>query len=154
MTTPNQLVEQKLQHLEKTTPNFHRMSLRQLEQQTGIPEAMWSTYLAREEVRQRIHAKTTEDIEIAHRVAMNALALQAQNGNIQAIKELNVLSGILNQNNQKQIVTHFIPRPTQLKNETKTKNREDRIKEIMKEQDWSKEDAEEWYDYNEGEPSK
>jgi hypothetical protein len=111
MPTPNQLIEQKLQNLEKTIPNFHRLTLRQLEQQTNIPEETWSNYLSREDVRQRIIAKTNEDIEISHRIAMHSLAIQAQSGNIQAIKELNTLSGILNQQNNKQIVTHFIPRP-------------------------------------------
>lgn len=108
---PDDLVLAKLQKLEKTIPSFHRMTLRELSQHTGISEEQWSIYLQREDVRQRIHAKTSEDIEIAHRVALAQLAKQAQNGNIQAIKELNQLSGILNQNNNKQIVTHYVKRP-------------------------------------------
>ena len=107
------LIHSKLQKLEKQIPNFHRLSLLQLEQQTNIPESEWSAYLQREDVRQRIHTKTTEDIEIAHRIALQALTREAQKGNIQAIKELNQLSGILNQNNNKQFITHHIPRPKQ-----------------------------------------
>ena len=53
------------------------------------------------------------EIEIAHRIALQALTREAQKGNIQAIKELNQLSGILNQNNNKQFITHFVPRPKQ-----------------------------------------
>jgi hypothetical protein len=111
MTTPSQLILAKLQKLEKETPYFHRMSPNQLQSQTGIPEDVWSEYFQREDVRQRITNKMSEDIEIAHRQAMGALAKQASQGNVQAIKELNQVSGILNQNNNKQIVTHYIPRP-------------------------------------------
>lgn len=117
MTTPRQLVLSKLQKLEKETPYFHKLSPLQLFQATNIPEDVWSEYLQREDVRQRINAKTSEDIEIAHRQAMFALAKQAASGNVQAIKELNALSGILNQNNAKQIITHYIPRPTQAQKE-------------------------------------
>jgi len=117
MPTPTQLIQQKLQLLEKTVPNFHRMSLHELYKQTGISEDIWSDYLQQEDVRQRIHTKTVEDIEISHRVALHALAIQAQSGNVNAIKELNQLSGILNQNKNKQIVTHYIPRPEREKGE-------------------------------------
>lgn len=113
MPTPEQLISQKLEKLELTLPNFHRLTLFQLEQQTNIQEHVWSQYLQREDVRQRIHNKVNEDIEIAHRISLNALAIQAGNGNVQAIKELNQLSGILNQNKNRQIVTHYIPRPKQ-----------------------------------------
>lgn len=115
--TPEQLITNKLQKLEEQIPNFHTLTLSQLEQQTNIPQINWSNYLQREDVRQRIHAKVNEDIEIAHRASLSALSKEAQRGNVQAIKELNNLSGILNQNNNKQIVTHFIPRPQ--KEETK-----------------------------------
>ena len=64
-----------------------------------------------EPVRQLIHRRATEDIEVAQRKAMGALAKAAQHGNVSAIKELNQLSGILNQNNNKQFITHYIPRP-------------------------------------------
>lgn len=108
---PQQLIQQKLQKLEASMPNFHRLSPDQLEDQTQIPANQWSSYLQQEEVRQRIHAKTLEDIEIAHRQAIVSLAKEAQRGNVQAIKELNQLSGILNQTNNKQFITHFVPRP-------------------------------------------
>jgi len=142
------MIQAKLEQLEKQTPEFYKMTPYDLQVATGVPEHYWSEYLQQEQVRQRITAKMNEEIEISHRKAINALAIQAQNGNVQAIKELNQLSGIMNQNNNKQIVTHYIPRPRQ----TQTKTRENRIKEIMKEQDWGKEDAEEWYDYNEATP--
>ena len=112
MPTPNQLIEAKLKQLELSTRNFHKYNPDQLEDETSIPAPIWSEYLSREDVRQRITAKINEEIEIAHRQALTALSKEAQRGNIQAIKELNQLSGILNQANTKQIVTHHIPRPT------------------------------------------
>lgn len=110
--TPEQLVLAKLQKLENDLSGFHRMTLAELSNKTGIPENTWSTYLQREDVRQRIHSKMNEEIEIAHRTSLTALSREAQRGNVQAIKELNQLSGILNQNKNRQIVTHYIPRPT------------------------------------------
>lgn len=109
---PQLLVQQKLQKLEASMPFFHRLSPEQLEEHTQIPSVQWSSYLQQEEVRQRIHAKVSEDIEIAHRQALTALTREAQRGNVQAIRELNQLSGILNQNNIRQFITHYIPRPT------------------------------------------
>jgi hypothetical protein len=138
------LINAKLLKISTTLPNFHQLSPQELQELTSIPLDIWYEFInTNEEVRQFIQRRTNEDIEFAHRKALSALAEEASRGNVQAIKELNNLSGILNQSNNKQIITHYIPRPTQ------TKKREERIEEIMKEQDWSKEDAEEWYDYNE-----
>lgn len=111
--TPEQLVTQKLEKLAQSLPDFHRLNLEELEQRTNVPQQTWATFIASNEyIRQLIHRKTGEDIEFAQRKALNALAKEAARGNVQAIKELNQLSGILNQANQKQIVTHHIPRPT------------------------------------------
>lgn len=106
------LINQKLQKLELEMPDFHHLTLQQLEQRTSIPQQIWSNHLNKEDTRQRITQRLNEDIEIAHRASLHALTKEAQRGNIQAIKELNQLSGILNQNNNKQIITHHIPRPT------------------------------------------
>lgn len=109
--TPSELIQAKLFQIEKATNNFFRLSPDELESITDIPAQTWSEYLQKEEVRQRIAARLNEEIEISHRQALTALAKEAQRGNVQAIKELNNLSGILNQQNNKQIVTHYIPRP-------------------------------------------
>jgi hypothetical protein len=111
MPTPQELIQQKLFQLEQSTPNFHILTPQQLEKLTNIPEAQWNHYLNQEATRQRIAQRMNEDFEIAHRQALTALAKEASKGNVQAIKEFNALSGILNQNNNKQIVTHYIPRP-------------------------------------------
>lgn len=103
-------------------PNFYQMTPHELEQKTNIPEEHWRNYLDQESTRQLIHRRITEDAEIAQRKAMQALSKEAQRGNVQAIKELNQLSGILSQNSNKQIVTHYIPRPTTKEQEVNTQN--------------------------------
>lgn len=109
------IIQQKLSQIEKETSNFHRLSPTQLFEKTNIPEQYWSDYLQQEDVRQRIANRLNDEIEIAHRQALIALAKQAAQGNVQAIKELNQISGILNQNNNKQYITHYIPRPQEEK---------------------------------------
>lgn len=113
MQTPQQLAILKLTKIAKDLPSFHRLLPEELEEQTGISSNQWMDFISsNEEIRQFISMRTAEDVEFAHRAALNALAKEAKRGNVQAIKELNQLSGILNQNNNKQIVTHYIPRPT------------------------------------------
>jgi hypothetical protein len=108
------IIISKLLKISKEIPDFHTLSPSELTKATNIAQDIWYEFLNNnEEIRQYIHRRTNEDIEIAHRKAMQALGDQASNGNVQAIKELNNLSGILNQNNNKQIVTHYIPRPKQ-----------------------------------------
>lgn len=108
-----EMANKKLTNLALTILDFHTKSPSELEKETNIPAQTWYDFINNsEEIRQFIHRRTNEDIEFAHRRALSALAKEAQRGNVQAIKELNNLSGILNQQNNKQIVTHFIPRPT------------------------------------------
>lgn len=108
-----EMANKKLTNLALTLPDFHTKSPSELEKETNIPAQTWYDFINNsEEIRQFIHRRTNEDIEFAHRRALSALAKEAQRGNVQAIKELNNLSGILNQQNNKQIVTHFIPRPS------------------------------------------
>lgn len=112
MLTQDEMVILKLTKIAKEIPEFHTKSPIELQHETNIPENVWYDFINNnEQIRQFIHRRTNEDIEFAHRKALSALGNSAANGNVQAIKELNQLSGILNQNNSKQIVTHYIPRP-------------------------------------------
>jgi hypothetical protein len=105
------LLNAKLTRTITDIPNFYHLTPQELEQKTNIAEEHWRMFLDQEQTRQLIHRRITEDTEIAQRKAMQSLAKEAQRGNVQAIKELNQLSGILNQNNNKQFITHYIPRP-------------------------------------------
>ena len=109
---PEQLANLKLEKIASQIQNIHRLSPDDLEAQTGISQDIWIEYLNKESIRQLIHKRTAEDIEFAQRKALQSLAKEASRGNVQAIKEINQLSGILNQNNNKQFITHYIPRPT------------------------------------------
>lgn len=112
MTNIDKLVESKLLKIANDIFEFHTLSPSELEQLTSISAKEWHHLITNnEQIRQLIHRKTNEDIEIAQRKALNALAKQAERGNVQAIKELNQVSGILNQSNNKQFITHYIPRP-------------------------------------------
>lgn len=115
MTTINahSLAMQKLNQITKEIHNFHTLTPEELEAKTGMPASAWLSYLNLDSTRQEIHKRTAEDIEIAQRKALTALSREAQRGNVQAIKEINQISGILNQNNNKQFITHYIPRPQQ-----------------------------------------
>jgi hypothetical protein len=116
MTNIDKLVESKLLKIANELPNFHSLTPTELEQLTSIDAKEWHHLITNNEnIRQLIHRRTNEDIEIAQRKALQSLAKQAQLGNVQAIKELNQVSGILNQANNKQFITHFIPRPQEEK---------------------------------------
>lgn len=118
------LFNAKLTRIISDIPNFYQLTPHELEERTNVPEEHWRIYLDQEATRQLIHRRLTEDAEIAQRKAMQALSKEAQRGNVQAIKELNQLSGILNQNNNKQFITHYIPRPTPPKEQEVNSNHE------------------------------
>lgn len=106
------IVASKMLKIANELPNFHSLTPTELEQLTKIDAKEWHQFISNnEQVRQLIHRRTNEDIEIAQRKALQALGKEAGRGNVQAIKELNQISGILNQQNNKQFITHFIPRP-------------------------------------------
>jgi hypothetical protein len=106
------IATQKLLKIANELPDFHTLTPQDLQHKTSIPSDIWYEFInTNEDIRQFIHRRTNEDIEFAHRRALAALSKEASRGNVQAIKELNQISGILNQNNNKQYVTHYIPRP-------------------------------------------
>jgi hypothetical protein len=112
MTGINKLIESKLLKIANDMLNFHTLTPSELEQLTSIDAKEWHHLINNnEQVRQLIHRRTNEDIEIAQRKALQSLAKAAQHGNVQAIKELNQVSGILNQSNNKQFITHYVKRP-------------------------------------------
>lgn len=108
-----EMLKAKMTRLITEIPNFYQLTPQELHEKTNIPQESWRDFLDQESTRQLIHRRITEDTEIAQRKAMQALSKEAQRGNVQAIKELNQLSGIMNQNNNKQFITHYIPRPQQ-----------------------------------------
>jgi hypothetical protein len=81
---------------------------------------MWFNFLNLEPVRNFIRAEMANQSQIAQRKTFLALASAAQDGNVQAAKEINELSGIMSSaDNNRIIVLHKINRP-----ETKAKAKE------------------------------
>jgi len=72
----------------------------------------WRQFLAMEPVRNYISARISQLTQIAQRRAFLSLQKEAAAGNVQAIKEINELSGIMEQkDNNKVIVLMQIQRP-------------------------------------------
>lgn len=74
---------------------------------------MWTQFLNLEPVMSYIKAEMSHQARVAQRKAFLSLQKLAQEGNVQAAKEINELSGIMSQaDNNKVIVMHQIHRGT------------------------------------------
>jgi formyltetrahydrofolate hydrolase len=72
----------------------------------------WSAFLVLEPVQAYIKTQMAQRTQIAQRKAVFHLEQQAKAGNVQAAKEINVLSGIMSQEDQnKVVILHQIQRP-------------------------------------------
>lgn len=72
----------------------------------------WQQFLNKEIVRQYIRGQMASLADVAQRKAFQELQKTAAAGNVQAMKEINEISGIMNNtNNHKIIVLHKIERP-------------------------------------------
>lgn len=77
---------------------------------------MWFNFLNLEPVRNFIRAEMANQSQIAQRKTFLALASAAQDGNVQAAKEINELSGIMSSaDNNRIVVLHQIARPKVVK---------------------------------------
>lgn len=75
----------------------------------------WASFLALEPVQQFIRAQIAQNLQIMQRKTLLALQREAQAGNVQAMKEIKELSGIMDrQDNNKVIVLHYVPRPKEV----------------------------------------
>jgi hypothetical protein len=72
----------------------------------------WQEFLNIEQVRQYVNAQMANAAQVASRKTFMGLLNQGMNGNVQAIKEINELSGVMNSGDKnKVIVLHQIQRP-------------------------------------------
>lgn len=84
----------------------------------GTPEG-WDNFLRLQETQNYIKTQMQFISTIAQRKTFQSLIHQALEGNHQAAKQVQEISGILNQVDQnKIIVLHYTPRPNQTKEET------------------------------------
>lgn len=97
-------------HLE-ITPEALAQTPDELEQDTTIPADTWARFLNLIPVQQFIRSKMRDLTSIGSRKAIFALSKKAAIGDTQATKQLNELSGILEQSdNNRIIVLHYVPR--------------------------------------------
>ena len=115
LPAPKQQIMLKLAHtFEKSTSNlfYNHEELSQL-LQTGTKE-QWYEFLNLQEVQNYIKTQMAFIAQISQRKTFHSLVQMALDGNQQAAKQVQELSGILNsQDNNKVVVLHFVPRPKQ-----------------------------------------
>jgi hypothetical protein len=97
---------------QESTDNLFK-SPEELEESTGIGNRFqWARLLAFEPTKHYIESQMAQITQIAHRKAFLSLQKEATLGNVQAVKHINELSGIMeNKDNNKIIVLHQIERP-------------------------------------------
>lgn len=121
-----QLVLAKLANTFESDPRYLLLNPQDLAQMTGIGNKdMWFSFLNLDPTRNYIKAEMANQAQIAQRKAFTALALSAEQGNVQAAKEINELSGIMSQSdNNRIIVMHQISRPKVVRNHGTTESTE------------------------------
>jgi hypothetical protein len=72
----------------------------------------WNLFLSLEPTKNYIKKAMAEQTQIAHRKAFAALTTQAQQGNVQAAKQIQELAGVFSDtDNNKVVVLHRVSRP-------------------------------------------
>jgi hypothetical protein len=75
-------------------------------------KAQWQHFLSLDSVRNYIKSEMNHQTQVAQRKTLQALQEAAENGNVQAAKEINELSGIMQAgDNNRVVVLHQIARP-------------------------------------------
>lgn len=91
---------------------FLYLSYEELPNKAGIgSKEHWQVFLTLEPVQNYIKGQMAEATRVAQRKAFLALQREAREGNVQAAKEINELSGIMDkQDTSKVVVLHYIKR--------------------------------------------
>lgn len=86
---------------------------KELASKLGVGNAeQWQTLLQMEPVKIFIKSEMTQQVQIAQRKSIQAIAKEAALGNVQAAKQVQELSGILSQaDNNKIVILHQVNRP-------------------------------------------
>jgi hypothetical protein len=103
----------------QTQTNLLFMNPEELEEYTAVgTKDQWQDLLKLQETKNYIKGQMAALAEIAQRKTFQSLVEQAMNGNAQAAKQVQELSGIMNQQDtNRTIILHQIPRPKQNKQE-------------------------------------
>lgn len=102
--------------LETNSKDLIYLDAEELTETTGIGNrTLWQALTNLPATRQFIKAEMQRFTDVAQRRAFKALQKQAENGNVSAAKEIQELSGILNQtDNNRLIILHQIQRPKEV----------------------------------------
>lgn len=111
---PQKTILLRLANKFQSQSNFLFMNEEELEEATGLgSKDQWKQLLQLQETKNYIKGQMAAISEIAQRKTFQALVQQALQGNSQAAKQVQELSGIMNQQDTNRvIVLHQIPRPS------------------------------------------
>jgi hypothetical protein len=113
-----QIILAKLANIFESDPSYLFLDPIELTDETNVGnKTMWFQFLQLEPVKNYIKSEMSYSAQIAQRRAFASLAKLAENGNVQAAKEINELSGIMSQtDNNRVVVLMRVNRPEIRKN--------------------------------------
>jgi hypothetical protein len=112
-TLPEQTILMKLASTFQNNTKLLFMEPEELVEETGIgTKDQWNEILRFQETQNFIKGQMAFISQIAQRKTFSSLVQSALGGNAQAAKQVQELSGVLNQvDSNKVIVLHYVPRP-------------------------------------------
>jgi chromosome condensin MukBEF MukE localization factor len=112
-TLPEQTILMKLAARYQENTNFLFLDPEELQQESGIgTKEQWTELLRLQETQNFLKGQMQFLAQIAQRKTFQSLVQSALGGNAQAAKQVQELSGIMNQQDQNRtVVLHYVPRP-------------------------------------------
>jgi chromosome condensin MukBEF MukE localization factor len=112
-TLPEQTILMKLAARYQENTNFLFLDPEELQTESGIgTKEQWTELLRLQETQNFLKGQMQFLSQIAQRKTFQSLVTSALGGNAQAAKQVQELSGVLNQvDSNKVIVLHYVPRP-------------------------------------------
>jgi hypothetical protein len=112
-TLPEQTILMKLAARYQENTNFLFLDPEELQQESGIgTKEQWTELLRLQETQNFLKGQMQFLSQIAQRKTFQSLVTSALGGNAQAAKQVQELSGVLNQQDQNRtVVLHYVPRP-------------------------------------------
>lgn len=118
---PDQQIYYKLSGKFQQSTSYLFMNPEELQDHTSIgTQEQWHNFLNLQEVQNYIKGQMAFLSQIAQRKTFVSLVQSALEGNHQAAKQVQELSGIMNQQDlNRTVVLHYVPRPNSKNNQTK-----------------------------------
>jgi hypothetical protein len=112
-TLPEQTILMKLAARYQENTNFLFLDPEELQTESGIgTKEQWTELLRLQETQNFLKGQMQFLAQIAQRKTFQSLVQSALGGNAQAAKQVQELSGVLNQqDNNRTVVLHYVPRP-------------------------------------------